>query len=70
MTTSSVKPMKAKEFNAALEGLGLNQSSAALMLGVSIRTTHGWANGAVIPNPVAVLLRTMVRHDLGAADVG
>jgi hypothetical protein len=61
--------MNAAQFNAALTELGLNQVSAASFLGLSVRTTHGYANGFDIPVPIAKLLRVMVRLKLDPADV-
>jgi hypothetical protein len=40
--------------------LSVTQGEAAEMLGVSIRTSNGYANGEAIPEPVARLLRLLV----------
>ncbi len=56
--------MTANHFRKALDDLGLTQGEAADWLGISIRAVHGWANGAPIPEPVAKLLRLMVRLEL------
>lgn len=61
--------MTAKQYNAALERLSLTQAGAAELLGVSIRSSHGYANGAPIPEGYAKLLRLMVRLNLKADDV-
>ena len=61
--------MTAKQYNAALERLGLTQAAAAELLGVSIRSSHGYANGAPIPEGYAKLLRLMVCRNLKADDV-
>lgn len=44
-------------------------SAEPLLLGVSIRTSHGYANGVPIPEGYAKLLRLMVRLNLKPEDV-
>lgn len=61
--------MTPNQYRTALERLGLTQDSAAEFLGVSLRTSHGYANGAVIPETTAKLLRLMVRLELKPEDV-
>jgi DNA-binding XRE family transcriptional regulator len=61
--------MTANQYNSALAALGLTQASAAKFLGVSIRTSHGYANGNPIPEGYAKLLRLMVKLGLKPADV-
>jgi len=61
--------MTAAQFSNALARLGLTQGQAAEFLGVSIRTTHGWANNKPIPEAVAKLLRLMLRLNLKPTDV-
>lgn len=56
--------MTAAQFNAAVARLGLSQGEAAKLLGVSIRSAHGYANGATIPEPVARLLRLVIRLNI------
>lgn len=53
--------MTANQYRSALDKLGLTQAGAAEFLGVSIRTSHGYANGVPIPEGYAKLLRLMVR---------
>lgn len=60
--------MTSKQYRAMLEALALTQGDAAEFLGVSIRTSNGWANNTT-PIPVAVdkLLRLSVhlrQHDV------
>lgn len=50
-------------YRKALDKLGLTQAGAAEFLGVSIRTSHGYANGEPIPEGYAKLLRLMARLD-------
>lgn len=50
-------PMKSTEFRRLLADLGLTQEQAATMLGVSLRSTNGWANGKPIPLAVGELMR-------------
>ncbi len=56
------------EYRDVLNLLGLTQAEMAELLGVSVRTAHGYANGARIPEPVARFLRD--RDALGAAAGG
>jgi hypothetical protein len=50
-------PMSAAEYRFVICGLGLTQGAAAKLLGVSIRTSHAYANGRPIPKACAELLR-------------
>ena len=60
--------MNAKQYRAALEALGLTQAGAAEVLGVSVRTAHGYANGALIPAPMVLVLWLAQNHpDIWAA---
>ncbi|PYF01660.1 hypothetical protein BJ122_11964 [Rhodopseudomonas faecalis] len=58
------QPMTQEEFCSALATLGLNQVTATPHLGISLRTINSYANGRVIPAPVAVLLRTALAHQI------
>lgn len=64
-----VSALTANQYRAALDKLGLTQAGAAEFLGVSIRTSHGYANGEPIPEGYAKLLRLMVRLNLKPEDV-
>jgi len=59
----------ANQYETALEALGLSQGAAAQFLGIALRTSHGYANGAPIPEAIAKLLRLMVRLKLKPNDV-
>lgn len=61
--------MTDKQYRNAIDKLGLTQAGAAEFLGVSIRTSHGYANGEPIPEGYAKLLRLMVRLNLKPEDV-
>ena len=61
--------MTKSQFRNALDDLGLTQGEAAEWLGINIRTVHGYANGAPIPEPLAKLLRLCVRLKLRPEDV-
>ncbi len=61
--------MTATQYMSALESLELNQVSAADFLGISVRSSHGYGNGAPIPEPTAKLLRLMVKLGLKPEDV-
>jgi DNA-binding XRE family transcriptional regulator len=52
--------MTANQYRTALERLGLSQGAAAKFLGVSLRTSWGYANGEPIPEGYAKLLRLMI----------
>lgn len=56
--------MTSAQYRAALDRLGLSQAVAAEFLGVSLRTSHSWANGDPVPEAVAKLLRLMLRLEL------
>jgi hypothetical protein len=66
---SRAATMTANQYRSALDKLGLAQAGAAEFLGVSIRTSHGYANGVPIPEGYAKLLRLMVRLNLKPEDV-
>lgn len=60
--------MTPKQYKAIIEQLGLSQERAGEWLGASPRTGQNWAaNGP--PEPVAKLLRLMVRLNLKPDDV-
>jgi hypothetical protein len=57
------------QYRRAIEALGLTQESAAQFLGISIRTSHGYANGGTIPVVTAKLFRHMIKHGFMPEDV-
>jgi hypothetical protein len=61
--------MTPAQYRAALERLALSQGQAAKLLGVSLRTSHGYANGVPIPEGYAKLLRLMVTLGLTPENV-
>jgi hypothetical protein len=61
--------MTKAQYRAALDALGLSQGDAAEFLGVTVRTSHGYANGASIPTAIAKLLRLMVRLHIRVEEV-
>lgn len=61
--------MTPNQYRNHIAALGLSQQGAADFLGVSLRTSHGWANGDPIPEAVAKLLRLMVRLKLEPDEV-
>ena len=67
--------MTANQYRNALDKLGLTQAGAAEFLGVSIRTSHGYANGEPIPEGYAKLLRSggfsgLLQHRFHAEEPG
>lgn len=62
--------MTANQYRKALDALGLTQQSAADFLGVSLRTSQGYALAEYpVPETIAKLLRLMVRLNLKPDDV-
>ena len=61
--------MTKTQYRAALESLGLTQAEAAEFLGVSLRTSWGYANGEPIPEGYAKLFRLMQKLELKPEDV-
>lgn len=61
--------MTPNQYRTALDTLGLSQGDAAEFLDISLRTSHGYANGDPIPEAIAKLLRLMVRLELKPKDV-
>jgi len=71
--TAQVKTtMTAEQYRAALVRLAMDQGEAAAFLGVTVRTSHGYANGQPIPRSVELalqmmlLLREAIEQDVGA----
>jgi hypothetical protein len=60
--------MTPKQYRAAIDRLGLTQEGAGEWLGVSARTGQNYAAKGP-PEPVAKLLRLMIRLDLKPEDV-
>jgi hypothetical protein len=62
--------MNGKQYKAAIKALGLSQERAGLWLGVSPRSSRGWATDEhPIPEPVAKLLRLVIRLKIDPKDV-
>lgn len=62
--------MTATEYRTALSALGLNQSSAARLLGVGLRTSQHWATGdRSVPEPAARFLRYLIAVGARPEDV-
>jgi hypothetical protein len=62
--------MTPKQYKAALESLGLSQERAGDWLGIGRRTSQGYALGEYpVPEPIAKLLRLVVRLGLKPEDV-
>jgi hypothetical protein len=58
------------QYKAAISALGLSQERAGEWLGISPRTSQGYALGEYpVPEPVAKLLRLVVRLKLKPEDV-
>lgn len=62
--------MTAKQFQAAIDRLGLSQVGAAKLFGADPRTGRRWALGErSVPGPVAILLRLMLAGKITAKDI-
>jgi hypothetical protein len=62
--------MTAKQFQTAIDRLGLSQVGAAKLFGADPRTARRWALGErSIPEPIAILLRLMLTGKITAQDV-
>lgn len=62
--------MTSTQYRAALSALGLSQAGAAEFLGLSLRTSQGYALGEYpVPESVAKLLRLMVRLNIKPDEV-
>jgi DNA-binding transcriptional regulator YdaS (Cro superfamily) len=62
--------MTAKQFQAAIDRLGLSQVGAARLVGADPRTARRWALGErSVPEPVAIILRLMLAGKITADDV-
>ena len=60
--------MTAKQYRAMLDYFDLSQAEMAEFLGVSVRTSHGYANGSPIPAATVRLLKLMVSTGMKPAE--
>jgi plasmid maintenance system antidote protein VapI len=62
--------MTGHEYQRVIRSLGMRPTEAARFLGVNATTTRRWISGEhPIPKPVAILLRTMLRHKLSPRSI-
>jgi hypothetical protein len=62
--------MTAKQFQAAIDRLGLSQVGAARLVGADPRTARRWSAGErTVPEPVAIILRLMLAGKITETDV-
>jgi DNA-binding transcriptional regulator YiaG len=62
--------LTANQYRAALATLGLSQAKAAAFLGVSLRSSSGWARGEYpVPIAIAKLLKLMVKREIAPEEV-
>jgi len=62
--------MTAKQFQAAIDRLGLSQVGAARLFGSDPRTARRWSIGErSVPEPVAIILRLMIAGKITADDI-
>jgi hypothetical protein len=64
-------PMGAREYKLAIARSELPEAAFAKLIGVSWRQGERYRNGhSTIPDPVAKLIRTILKHKLKVKDVG
>ena len=62
--------MNPKQYQKAIDALGLSQVGASRFFGVSVKTSPRWARGESPVHPaVAKLLRVMIKYKLTPSDV-
>jgi hypothetical protein len=62
--------MTANQYRYSIDALGLTQAGAATFLGLSLRTSQGYALGEnPVPEAVAKLLRIMLKFNIPPKDV-
>jgi DNA-binding transcriptional regulator YiaG len=62
--------MTPTDFRNTLARLGLSQTGASRVLGVSDRQVRRWASGDIdVPQPVVKILRMLCKGLIGIADV-
>ena len=62
--------MTAKQFQAAIDRLGLSQVGAAKLVGADPRTARRWALGErSVPESVAIILRLMLAGKISVDDI-
>ena len=61
--------MTKHQYRAALNFLGFTQGQAADWLGISIRSSNGYANGDPIPEAIAKLLKVMMKYEIKPGEV-
>jgi len=60
----------AKQFQAAIDRLGLSQVGAAKLVGADPRTARRWALGErSVPESVAIILRLMLAGKISVDDI-
>lgn len=52
--------MTSTQYRTALAALGLTQAGAAELMGISVRTSNGYANGWPIPKLVTLYLDSLM----------
>jgi len=59
--------MSKREYQACIDALGLSQVGAAELVGIDPRTSRRFSRGEYdVPQPIALLLRVMVKHKVTA----
>jgi predicted GIY-YIG superfamily endonuclease len=61
--------MTSDQYRKAIAKLGMTQGGAAEFLGISVRSSNGYANGSPIPEAVSKLLRLMTQRSIRPEEV-
>jgi DNA-binding transcriptional regulator YiaG len=61
--------MTADQFRYALARVGLSQSAAARLFGISDRTIRHWTTDTPIPYPVVILMRLLTTRRISIDDI-
>jgi hypothetical protein len=70
-TKTELQPMTTEQYRKALKKLDISHAGAGKVVGLSKRQGQRIAaGGSPVPDTVAILLRTMIKHDFTATDLG
>lgn len=61
--------MTPNQYRTALAALGLTQARAAEFFDISVRSSHGYANGEPIPEAIIKCLNLMLKYKVKPGDM-
>jgi hypothetical protein len=64
------RPMSRREYERAMDHYHMPPAAFTEMIGISWRQGERYRVGHTIPDPVAKLIRTIIKNDLAPQDVG